>query len=518
MSMTSFSAGRWCLGLGLIAAVSMAHAADQRMVVTFKAGVQAAQQARAAIAQAGGKVKLELIGGHGVAAELSPTAIARLKAHPAVALVEEDVKRYPLALTTPSKAPYAKGQLTPYGIKMVQADKVPDLDIDAGNKKVCIIDSGYAKGHEDLPKKRVSGDDDIGGAGPWDEDGFGHGTHVAGTIAALNQKGVGVVGVLPNNKIRLHIVRVFGDNGNWAYSSTLANAALKCQAAGANVISMSLGGAGQNQNERQTFDNLRDAGLLSIAAAGNGGNTAISYPAGYASVVSVAALDETKTQAAFSQRNADVEIAAPGVLVMSTVPEGSGTTAELAVGTETYSPIALDGSAAGTVTAPLANFGLGDAVDPNMAGKVCLIQRGNITFAAKVQNCVDSGGVGAVIYNNVPGSFAGTLNGSTSIQAVSASDVEGAAMLGQIGESATITVEAGNYAFFDGTSMATPHVSGVAALVWSHFPDCTGEQIRTSLNNSAEDLGTAGRDNLYGYGLVQAKAAYKRIKELGCGN
>jgi len=512
---------RTCMGLGLWVALSgagaAAQAADQRMVVTFKPGAQAAQAVRNAIAQAGGRIQLDLIGGHGVAAELSPAAIALLKQHPSVALVEEDAKRYPLSLVTPSKPPYQKGQLTPYGIRLVQADKVPELDIDAGNRTVCIIDSGYFKSHEDLPRRTVTGDDDLGGAGPWDQDGFGHGTHVAGTIAAVNQKGVGVVGVLPNKTVRLHIVRVFNDAGNWAYSSTLANAALKCQAAGANVISMSLGGGGQNQNERQTFDNLRAAGVLSIAAAGNGGNTAISYPAGYESVMSVAALDENKKKAAFSQFNADVEIAAPGVLVLSTVPTGQGSMGELTVGTETYAPIVLDGSANGTVTAPLANFGLGDKVDNKVAGKVCLIQRGNITFAEKVQNCVDSGGVGAVIYNNVAGSFAGTLNGQTPIQAVSVSDTEGAALLGQLGQSTTVTVDASNYAYFDGTSMATPHVSGVAALVWSHFPDCTGEQIRNALNKTAEDLGAAGRDVEYGHGLVQAKRAFDRLTNRGCG-
>jgi subtilisin family serine protease len=66
--------------------------------------------------------------------------------------------------------------------------------------------------------------------------------------------------------------------------------------------------------------------------------------------------------------------------------------------------------------------------------------------------------------------------------------------------------------------MATPHVSAVAALVWSYFPSCTGEQIRQSLNKSAKDLGTAGRDVKFGYGLVQAKAAYDRIVSVGCGN
>ncbi len=518
MSTKKFSVARCSTGLALLMALAgAAQAADQRMVVTFKPGAAAA--ARAAIAQMGGQVKLELLDGRGLAAELSPAAIAALRQHPSVALVEEDLKRYPMTkLVRPSRDPYEKHQLTPYGIRMVQADKVPDLDKAAGDMKVCIIDSGFDKGHEDLPKRRVSGDDDLAGAGPWDQDGFGHGTHVAGTIAALNNKGVGVVGVLPNNKVKLHIVRVFGDDGAWAYSSTLANAALKCQAAGSNIISMSLGGGGQNQTERQTFDNLRAAGMLSIAAAGNGGNNAISYPAGYESVMSVAALDADKAHASFSQTNADVEIAAPGVLVLSTVPDGHGMMGQLSVGTESYQPIVLDGSAAGTVTAALANFGLGDVVDTKVAGKVCLIQRGNITFAQKVQNCVDSGGVGAVIYNNVPGSFAGTLNGQTTIQAVSASDTEGAKLLTQLGESTTITVEASNYAYFNGTSMATPHVSGVAALVWSHFPECTGEQIRISLDKSALDLGAAGRDVEFGYGLVQAKDAYKRIKDLGCGN
>ena len=74
------------------------------------------------------------------------------------------------------------------------------------------------------------------------------------------------------------------------------------------------------------------------------------------------------------------------------------------------------------------------------------------------------------------------------------------------------------YAFFDGTSMATPHVSAVAALVWSYFPHCTASQIRSSLNKSAQDLGARGRDVHYGFGLVQAKAAHTRIGTMGCGN
>ena len=83
---------------------------------------------------------------------------------------------------------------------------------------------------------------------------------------------------------------------------------------------------------------------------------------------------------------------------------------------------------------------------------------------------------------------------------------------------ATVKVDPSNYAYYDGTSMATPHVSAVAALVWSYFPTCTGAQIRASLNRSAMDLGPAGRDVKFGHGLVQAKAAYDRIQLKGCGN
>ena len=135
-----------------------------------------------------------------------------------------------------------------------------------------------------------------------------------------------------------------------------------------------------------------------------------------------------------------------------------------------------------------------------------------------MSNCQNSGGVGAVVYNNAPGGFGGTLGTTvTSIPSVTASDAEGAAMKGQLGQTATLSVAPWNYAFFDGTSMATPHVSAVAALVWSLHLNCTATQLRNSLNKSALNLGAAGRDTKFGFGLVQAKAADDRIRTLGCG-
>jgi subtilisin family serine protease len=316
----------------------------------------------------------------------------------------------------------------------------------------------------------------------------------------------------------VHIVKVFGANG-WAYSSELADAANRCGDAGANIISMSLSGPAPSSTEQAAFDALAAKGILSFAASSNAGTTAPRWPAGYDSVVSVGALDSNKNWATFSNYNPKVELSAPGVRVLSTVPMGTALVSSLSVGASTYEVSSVTGSPRATATAPLADFGIGDKVDRTMAGKVCLIARGSIAFGVKVANCEASGGVGAVLYNNVPGSLSATLGATvTTIPSVGASQAEGLAMKGQLGQSATVSVKVGNYDYFNGTSMATPHASAVAALVWSYFPHCSAAQIRSTLAKSAQDLGTEGRDDKYGHGLVRAKAAYERIASMGCNN
>ena len=503
------------VAIGVLGSASAAPEST-RVIVAFKPGTAASM--KSAVKAAKGTVKHEIFGMNAMAIEVPAAALKGLQNNPNVEYVEEDLVRRPTALTTPSTGtPYASGQLVPYGIKLVQADQLSDVN--DGNRKVCIIDSGIDRAHEDFAGAvaNLSGQYDSG-TGNWYTDENHHGTHVAGTIAAVNNSGVGVVGVNPNSKLKLHIVKVFGAAG-WAYSSTLASAANQCGAAGANVISMSLGGGRASKTEERAFDTLQGKGVLSIAAAGNDGNTVISYPAGYASVMMVAALDENKAWADFSQYNSKVEIAGPGVGVLSTIPTGQGTAPALTVGASTYAPGSMDGAPVKTATAPLADFGIGDAVNAAVSGKVCLIARGTVDFATKVSNCEKSGGVGAVVYNNAAGGYGGTLGTTvTAIPSVTASDTEGAAMKGQLGQSATVAIKPYSYAYFDGTSMATPHVSAVAALVWSYFPTCTGAQIRASLTKSALDLGALGRDVKYGFGLVQALAAKNRIAASGCGN
>ncbi|WP_440056650.1 S8 family serine peptidase (plasmid) [Pseudoalteromonas sp. T1lg65] len=325
--------------------------------------------------------------------EATPEQVKLLSGSADVAYVESDPKRF-----LPSVAPYDFGiaaESTPYGIRMVQADQVSDAS--SSNRKVCIMDTGYTLGHPDLPSTGITGNDGYGShdTGVWSNDGNGHGTHVAGTIAAIGGNNQGVVGVNPSGQLGLHIVKVFNDQGNWAYGSDLIKAIEQCEQSGANVTSMSLGGSGSSTAERSAFEQSYQRGLLHIAAAGNSGNSSLSYPASYDAVVSVAAVDSSENKASFSQYNNQVEIAAPGVGVNST-------------------------------------------------------------------------------WNN------------------------------------------NAYKSISGTSMATPHVSGVAALVWSQHPSCSAQDIRRVLNATAKDKGQAGRDTSYGHGIVQAKAAVDYLNNNGC--
>jgi serine protease len=452
---------------------------------------------------------------------LPAAALNGILNNPWVIEVEEDAERYPISDMAGQVTKEALdvvdalGQTVPYGIDMVQARDVWDVNrdgvVDTGaptgaNRTLCIIDSGYYQDHEDLPNA-------IGGYSQvddnWARDGFGHGSHVGGTIAAENNS-LGVVGVTPGT-VNLYIVKFFGDDGNATYASNLVDALNRCTAAGANVVSMSLGGSRSVRSELTAFNTAYSAGVLSIAAAGNDGTTAYSYPASYDSVMSVAAIDVNKVVADFSQYNSKVEIAAPGVGVLSTLPYLE--TNNLTIDGVNYAVNHIEYSGRGTASGALVDGGLCDSVG-SWSGKVVLCERGVIDFYTKVSNAQAGGGVAAIVYNNVPGGFLGTLGEgySTSIIGLSLSQEDGQYLVAsKLGQTATVFSQvaqpASGYEAWDGTSMATPHVSAVAALVWSWDPTLTNVEIRNALTASAQDLGTAGRDVYYGYGLVQARAA-----------
>lgn len=452
---------------------------------------------------------------------LPEQALKGIAKNPNVVDIEEDAKRFVYAspgvdtLVRTLVNNLASGQSTPWGIDAVQAPQVWSAGFRGDGVTVCIIDTGFYAEHEDFAGASVLGGfsqvDDA-----WNRDGYGHGTHVAGTIAAQDNT-LGVIGVAPN--VSLYIVKIFDDAGNWTNASNLVDAINRCADNGADIISMSLGGTRGNKREQRAFDNLYNQGVLHIAAAGNDGNTAYSYPASYNSVVSVAAIDASYTIADFSQQNDQVELAAPGVSVLSTVPftdENSVT-----VDGVTYEANHIEYAARGTALGPLVDGGLCDSTG-NWSGAVVLCERGAISFLDKVLNVQNSGGVAALIYNNEPGNFFGTLGdgNSSAIIALSLSQEDGqflvANKLGATGQvTSNYTWPASGYEAWDGTSMATPHVSAVAALLWSAFPNKSNVEIRDAMNATALDLGVSGKDNAYGYGLVQA---YDALQYLGGGS
>ncbi|UJA19936.1 S8 family serine peptidase [Thermoleophilia bacterium SCSIO 60948] len=261
-----------------------------------------------------------------------------------------------------------------------------------GGVKVGIVDTGILGSHEDLGQVTdcarsqgllpiFSGTIQEGSCA----DDNGHGTHVAGTIAAKADNGVGVAGVSFNSP--LAICKALGGALGSGSTADVANCITYLADKDAKVISMSLGG-GDSQTLSDAVDYAWDGGNGSalIAAAGNDGDGTLNYPAAYDDVVSVAATDEADQRASFSNANADVEIAAPGVDITSTWNDGA--------------------------------------------------------------------------YNTI-----------------------------------------------SGTSMATPHVAGVAAVIAGENPGLSAAGIVAELRGSVDDLGPAGRDPEYGFGRVNLAKA-----------
>ncbi len=322
-----------------------------------------------------------------VAAKLPAAAIANLQREPGVAAVELDalVEAHDLGSV--------------WGVRRIGCEPVQNGTYSGGNEtgpvlgtgvRVAVIDTGIDYFHPQLAPNYRGGIDFVNNdADPWDD--HYHGTHVAGTVAAVKD-GVGVVGVAP--QVDLYGVKVLSATGSGSYSSIIA-ALDWCVTHDMHIAQLSLGSSGDpGSTVKAAFDNAYAAGLVIVASAGNSGSgtDTVGYPAKYASVIAVGATTSSDTRSSFSSTGPDVEIAAPGSSIYSTYPGNS-------------------------------------------------------------------------------------------------------------------------YAYLSGTSMAAPHVSGTAALLLSTgIEDWNGDgrvndEVRLVLQLTAEDLGAAGRDNEFGYGLVDAELA-----------
>jgi len=338
------------------------------------------------IASKQGQVSAKLKLANALVVDIPSDQIAALRKDPRVAFVEPDGEMTTLEVKTSVQA-FASGggqpaQSTPWGVTKIGATSVNiKTPLATQQVPVAVIDTGIYYTHPDLIGNVNMGATYVAGSGDSTDD-HGHGTHVAGTVAAVNNT-IGVLGVAP--KAQVWGVKVLDSSGSGSYS----NIALGIDWAAANamkVINMSLGGPLDSAAVRTSCSNANAAGILIVAAAGNEGAKKLSFPGGYVTVMCVSAVDNKNALASFSSYGNQVDICAPGVNVLSTIPEDW-------------------------------------------------------------------------------------------------------------------------YAYFDGTSMASPHVAGTAALVWGANPRFSRSDVRTRIQNKATNLGPAGWDNKFGYGLVNALKA-----------
>jgi thermitase len=232
--------------------------------------------------------------------------IARLREDPAVEWAEPDYRFS--TCDTPNDPQYANQ----WPLQKIQAPAAWKLTSGQGIT-VAVLDTGVDFKHPDLAGQVLAGPDMIDrDQNP--QDLHGHGTHVAGTIAALRNNGLDIVGVAP--AARILAVRVLDAQGQGSMSA-IADGVLAAVQAGAQVINMSLGGASDGLTLRRAIEQAQQAGVLVVAAAGNEGSTRLSYPAAYPGVLSVGATNAQDQRTSFSNHGTWVNIAAPGDRILS---------------------------------------------------------------------------------------------------------------------------------------------------------------------------------------------------------
>lgn len=200
-----------------------------------------------------------------------------------------------------------------WGIQKIQAPTAWDTTTGDPNILVAVVDTGVDYNHPDLVGQVIKGPNLVSKTNdPMDDQ--GHGSHVAGTIAAIGDNGVGVVGVAYKTKILA--VKVLGSDGS-GDTATIAQGILKASELGAKVINLSLGGPSDSSVLRDAVNQATSKGVLVVVAAGNDGKTTPNYPAAYPNVLSVGATDQSDKRTSFSNYASSVGIAAPGLNILS---------------------------------------------------------------------------------------------------------------------------------------------------------------------------------------------------------
>ena len=306
--------------------------------------------------------------------------------------------------------------------------------------------------------------DSFGVTDKWYASTDNHGVHITGIALATAHNALGVRGIVNNaSTYCLLVARVFGDVRTTS-TSYIDEAVEWCVDNGAKVVNLSLGTSYRSRNSEQIMRTIEDEeDVLIVAAAGNSGNTAtmhsLIYPASFSGVISVGSVNDDLTVSAFSQRNDQVDLCAPGyeILSLSAQPD---VVLEDEFGEQIESRL-IENSArpAEPITAPIHDCHRGIRPCRGATGKICVIGRGENSYAEKAQNCFLGGGIAMALYDDEPGSVVGSIGDDPpNLPALIVSTDESERLLGA--SFLTISIGKSSYAVMSGTSMAAPHVTG----------------------------------------------------------
>ena len=272
------------------------------------------------------------------------TCIAALKLLPYIQYVE----RYPVFKASGDPNDYIAANQ--YSLVKINASLAWGITKGSTKVVVAIVDNGVRTTHEDLAANMWVNsaeianngfDDDLNGyaddvngydisdrdgnpnppAGVADTSGWVHGTHCAGICSAVTNNGKGIASIGYNLKIMA--VKCVADKGNPDVITDALEGVSYAEKAGANIISMSFGTTQNSQTMQGLVNQANSTGILMVAAAGNSNNETVLYPAGYPTVLSVAATDPNDAKASFSNYGTWVSLSAPGVSIKSTFPSSN---------------------------------------------------------------------------------------------------------------------------------------------------------------------------------------------------
>jgi subtilisin family serine protease len=467
-----------------------------------------------------------------IAADLTEAEAATLSKSSDVDYLSPVIERYASGTVPRTPALDARPQRIPYGIDLVHARDIWKYTRGKGLVNVAVVDTGIDYNHPEL-KDRYAGGYNVFTKTNDPKDDHGHGTHVAGTIGASDND-IGVVGVAP--EVRIWSVKVLQANGSGTDETVMAGMDWvinkKNEIGGNWIINLSLGAPGASEPERAMFARAINEGILVVAAAGNRGGRAIDYPGAYDQVVAVSAVNANSELAEFSSWGPGVVFAGPGVDVLSSVPVGSAHLVEIDADGQAIRAFPLQGSQNGEIHGQTIFCGLGkpEEIPADVKGKIAIVRRGDIYFHDKAQNLVKAGAAAIIIVPNdartdfltwtlLPPVCNGLSCGVDPADAsfpwgvvLSTLKKDGDQLVANAGkQEVTATNVPDDYEYLSGTSMATPHVVGVASLVWSLAPNATSQAIRLALKLSAFDLGDKGYDFQFGYGRIDALSAAKYV-------